>query len=61
MVLSLKYFRNIWFAEHQNHVILFKVFVLNNNSVKKNINIQEALFFSFLKNLGLKKQKNHLH
>ena len=38
--------------ELQNNIRLVKV--LNNNFVKKNINIQQTLFFSFLKNPGLK-------
>ena len=37
-------------------------FILNNNSVEKNINIQQGVFFSFLKNQGLKnKKRNHKH
>ena len=35
----------------------FKVFILNNNSVEKIINIQQDLFFSFLKEAKSIKQK----
>ena len=43
--------------EHQIHVILFQSFILNNSSMEKNINIQQALFFSFLKKAKPIKQK----
>ena len=33
---------------------------LNNKSVEKNINIQQVLFFSFLKKPGLKKKKKKI-
>ena len=35
----------------------FPFFILSNNSVEKNINIQQAVFYSFLKRLGLKHKK----
>ena len=50
------------FFEHQNLVMLFKSFFLNNNSVENKINIHQALFF--LKKVRPKKkkqQKNHQH
>ena len=34
-------------ASNSRYVI--QIFILNNNSVKKNFNIQQVLFFSFLK------------
>ena len=69
--LSWKYFNRISITikifpkhlvcfEHQNHVMLFQSFILSNNSVEKNINIQQTLFFSFSKNAKPIKQKKSL-
>ena len=52
----LKY---LFYFEHQNHVTIFKIFISNkNNSVEMNINIQQVLFFSFLKKAVLKSKTN---
>ena len=38
-------------------ILCIKSFILNNNSVEKNINIKKALFFFFVKKTGLKSKK----
>ena len=45
--------------DHQNHVILFS-HIENNNSAEKNMNIQKALFFPFLRKTKPTKQKKLL-
>ena len=39
----------------QKSCYIIKSFILNNNSAKKNINIQQALFFLFQKKASTKK------
>ena len=46
--------------QHQYHVTLFQSSILCNNFVEKNINIQQTLFFSFLKETKPTKQKKPL-
>ena len=42
--------------------MLFLSFILHNNSVEKDMNIQQALFFSFLKKTKpINQKKNHKH
>ena len=41
-------------------ILCIKSFILNNNSVEKNINIKKALFFFFVKKPGLKSKKKKI-